>query len=246
MWRTTTTSMAASMRSSSIATGNTPVPTSRPGRRLSEEAQAAKKRHIAAKLKLDRPGLEVLDIGSGRGGMALTLARATTARVSPASPSPPNSWMVARARAAEAGLAADRVRFELMDYRARNRPVDRTVSGRHVPEHARHRPPPPPLSEVVRDSLPARRRGADPTPSAVPTGPAPPTRVVSQIHLPGRLFCRRCRKCRRRWRRPGCGRPTSRSCACRWRKPCSHRRSRFAGNRDAIASLYDERFCRMF
>ena len=26
----------------------------------------------------------------------------------------------------------------------------------------------------------------------------------------------------------------------------AHRRARFAGNRDAIASLYDERFCRMF
>jgi len=40
-----------------------------------EEAQAAKKRHIAAKLCLDRPGLRVLDIGCGWGGMALTLAR---------------------------------------------------------------------------------------------------------------------------------------------------------------------------
>ena len=40
-----------------------------------EEAQIAKKRHIAAKLRLDRPGLSVLDIGSGWGGLALTLAR---------------------------------------------------------------------------------------------------------------------------------------------------------------------------
>ena len=40
-----------------------------------EEAQAAKKRHIAAKLCLDRPGLSVLDIGCGWGGMALILAR---------------------------------------------------------------------------------------------------------------------------------------------------------------------------
>ena len=40
-----------------------------------EEAQTAKKRHIAAKLCLDRPGLRVLDIGCGWGGMALTLAR---------------------------------------------------------------------------------------------------------------------------------------------------------------------------
>ena len=46
-----------------------------------EEAQAAKKRHIAAKLCLDRPDLKVLDIGSGWGGLALTLARDYGARV---------------------------------------------------------------------------------------------------------------------------------------------------------------------
>jgi cyclopropane-fatty-acyl-phospholipid synthase len=34
-----------------------------------EEAQEAKKRHIAAKLCLDRPGLSVLDIGCGWGGI---------------------------------------------------------------------------------------------------------------------------------------------------------------------------------
>ncbi|MBN8897850.1 MAG: class I SAM-dependent methyltransferase, partial [Rhodospirillales bacterium] len=46
-----------------------------------EEAQVAKKRHIAAKLCLDRPDLTVLDIGCGWGGMALTLARDYGARV---------------------------------------------------------------------------------------------------------------------------------------------------------------------
>ena len=46
-----------------------------------EEAQIAKKRHIAAKLCLDRPGLSVLDIGSGWGGLALTLARDHGAQV---------------------------------------------------------------------------------------------------------------------------------------------------------------------
>ena len=44
------------------------------GNETLEEAQAAKKRHIAAKLRLDRPDLTVLDIGSGWGGLALTLA----------------------------------------------------------------------------------------------------------------------------------------------------------------------------
>src|SRR3546814_17582347 len=37
-----------------------------------EEAQASKKAHIAAKLAL-APGQRVLDIGCGRGGMALAL-----------------------------------------------------------------------------------------------------------------------------------------------------------------------------
>ena len=43
------------------------------GNETLEEAQIAKKRHIAAKLCLNRPGLRVLDIGCGWGGMALAL-----------------------------------------------------------------------------------------------------------------------------------------------------------------------------
>src|SRR5262249_17989862 len=43
-----------------------------PGMTL-DEAQRAKKRHIAAKLRL-QPGQRVLDIGSGWGGLAMTLA----------------------------------------------------------------------------------------------------------------------------------------------------------------------------
>ena len=45
-----------------------------------EEAQAAKKAHIGAKLLIE-PGMHVLDIGCGWGGMALTLARDFGARV---------------------------------------------------------------------------------------------------------------------------------------------------------------------
>nr|WP_314076086.1 cyclopropane-fatty-acyl-phospholipid synthase family protein [uncultured Roseococcus sp.] len=91
-----------------------------------EEAQLAKKRHIAAKLKLDRPGLEVLDIGCGWGGMALTLAREYGARVTGITLSR-EQLAIARARAEAAGLT-DQVRFELLDYRAWDRPMDRVVS----------------------------------------------------------------------------------------------------------------------
>ena len=93
-----------------------------------DDAQAAKKRHIAAKLLLDRPDLRVLDIGSGWGGMALTLARDYGARVTGITLST-EQLARARARAAEAGLA-DRVQFELLDYRDTTLagPFDRIVS----------------------------------------------------------------------------------------------------------------------
>lgn len=91
-----------------------------------EEAQLKKKRHIAAKLKLDRPDLDILDIGSGWGGMAIYLAREFGARVTGLTLSV-EQLKEARRRVQEHGLE-DRVRFELMDYRNWDRPVDRIVS----------------------------------------------------------------------------------------------------------------------
>ena len=44
-------------------------------------AQRNKKLHIAAKLLLDEPGLHVLDIGSGWGGLSLELAHPSQAKV---------------------------------------------------------------------------------------------------------------------------------------------------------------------
>ena len=78
-----------------------------------EEAQAAKKRHIAAKLCLDRRGLSVLDIGCGWGGMALTLARDYGATVTGITLST-EQLAEAQARAEAEGLA-DRVSFQLLD-----------------------------------------------------------------------------------------------------------------------------------
>jgi cyclopropane-fatty-acyl-phospholipid synthase len=96
------------------------------GEETLEEAQALKKRHMAAKLRLDRPGLEVLEIGCGWGGTALSLARDWGARVTGITLSV-EQLETARARAEEEGLAG-RMRFELMDYRDWDRPVDRVLS----------------------------------------------------------------------------------------------------------------------
>ncbi|MCE8008693.1 cyclopropane-fatty-acyl-phospholipid synthase family protein [Aestuariivita sp.] len=90
-----------------------------------EEAQAAKKRHIAQKLLIERD-MHVLDIGCGWGGMALTLARDYGARVTGVTLSE-NQLATAQARTRAAGLE-DRVAFRLMDYRALEDQFDRIVS----------------------------------------------------------------------------------------------------------------------
>jgi cyclopropane-fatty-acyl-phospholipid synthase len=95
-----------------------------PGMTL-EAAQAAKARHIARKLLL-RPGMKVLEIGCGWGGLALHLARRHDVSVLGVTLSE-EQLKVARLRAAAEGLS-DRVRFELMDYRAVTGSFDRVVS----------------------------------------------------------------------------------------------------------------------
>jgi cyclopropane-fatty-acyl-phospholipid synthase len=90
-----------------------------------DDAQLAKKRHIAAKLLLE-PGQRVLDIGSGWGGLALTLAETTDVRVTGVTLAE-EQLKIARWRAAERGLS-QRVEFRLQDYRALAGSFDRIVS----------------------------------------------------------------------------------------------------------------------
>ncbi|MFI4986887.1 MAG: class I SAM-dependent methyltransferase [Alphaproteobacteria bacterium] len=91
-----------------------------------EVAQDNKKRHIAAKLCIE-PGMKVLDIGSGWGGMALYLARmADDVEVTGVTLSE-EQLAVSRRRAADAGLDS-RVQFVLRDYREERGRYDRIVS----------------------------------------------------------------------------------------------------------------------
>jgi cyclopropane-fatty-acyl-phospholipid synthase len=90
-----------------------------------DRAQTDKKAHIAAKLNL-KPGLKVLDIGCGWGGMALYLNRVADVDVLGITLSE-EQLKVARRRAEEAGVA-DRVTFELIDYRNLTGTFDRIVS----------------------------------------------------------------------------------------------------------------------
>ncbi len=105
-----------------------------------DEAQIAKKRHIAAKLLLE-PKQRVLEIGSGWGGMAMYLAEMAGVEVNGITLST-EQLRVSRGRAEKRGLS-DRVRFDLQDYRTmRSAPFDRIVSvgmfehvGRHNYRH---------------------------------------------------------------------------------------------------------------
>ncbi len=90
-----------------------------------EEAQEKKKRHIAAKLKLE-DGQRILDIGCGWGGMALYLAQLANVEVLGVTLSK-EQHRVATERAKDLGLS-DRVKFELRDYREVTERFDRIVS----------------------------------------------------------------------------------------------------------------------
>ncbi len=90
-----------------------------------DEAQAAKKHHIAGKLLIE-PGMRVLDIGCGWGGLGLTLARDYGARVVGVTLSG-EQHKIATQRARDAGLS-DRADFRLIDYRALTGRFDRIVS----------------------------------------------------------------------------------------------------------------------
>jgi cyclopropane-fatty-acyl-phospholipid synthase len=90
-----------------------------------EQAQAAKVMHIAAKLLL-RPGMQVLDIGCGWGGLAIGLAKLTGAHVTGITLSKEQAAVAAR-RVEKAGLC-DQVTVAVMDYRDVERTYDRIVS----------------------------------------------------------------------------------------------------------------------
>jgi cyclopropane-fatty-acyl-phospholipid synthase len=96
----------------------------RPGMSL-EDAQAAKKHHLASKLQL-RPGMRVLDIGCGWGGMGLTLARDYGAQVTGVTLS--REQLALADRRAEAAGLNGQVRFALKDYRDVEGRFDRIVS----------------------------------------------------------------------------------------------------------------------
>jgi cyclopropane-fatty-acyl-phospholipid synthase len=210
------------------------------GQETLEEAQIAKKRHIASKLKLDRPDLTVLDIGCGWGGMALTLAREYGARVTGITLST-EQLAEAQARAAAEGLS-DRVTFELLDYRALHRRFDRIVSvGMFEHVGIGHYGQ---FFEVVKRNLAPdglallHAIGRSTTPAA--TNP-----WIAKYIFPGG-YCPALSEVFPAIERAGLVATDVEVLRLHYAETLRHWRRRFVANRDAITGLYDERFCRMF
>ncbi len=204
-----------------------------------EQAQLAKKRHIAAKLML-RPGQRVLDIGCGWGGMALYLAQVADVEVLGITLAE-EQLKVARERAEAAGLAG-RVRFELCDYRAMDGTFDRIVSVGML-EHVgatglgtyfgtvRNRLAPDGVA-LIHSIMRGSASGVTSAFTAkyiFPGGYIPALSETVAAVEQSRLWLQDCEI---------------------WRKhygyTIEHWARRFAANRDQAKAMYDERFCRMW
>ncbi len=205
-----------------------------------EQAQLKKKRHIASKLRLDRPGLDVLDIGCGWGGMALYLAREFGARVTGLTLSE-EQLKEARIRAKEAQLEKV-VTFELMDYRNWTKQVDRVVSvGMFEHVGVNHfRTYFDKIKSILTDDGVAlihsigRADGPGSTNPWVakyifPGGYSPAISEVMSVVEKSGLWVTDIEVLR-----------------LHYAKTLEQWHHRFADNRGKLAKLYDERFCRMF
>jgi cyclopropane-fatty-acyl-phospholipid synthase len=204
-----------------------------------EQAQDAKKRHVAAKLLLE-PGQRVLDIGSGWGGLGITLAEEYGVDVSGVTLSS-EQLSESRDRAARKGLSA-RVRFDLRDYRDVEGVFDRIVSVGML-EHVGAA-----QYQVFFDTIAAR---------LAPDGVAL-VHTIGNFRGPGRnnpwiekyIF-------------PGGMVPALSQLAeaaegsgliitdvevlrLHYADTLKAWRERFEGNREEVRALYDERFCRMW
>jgi cyclopropane-fatty-acyl-phospholipid synthase len=204
-----------------------------------ETAQANKKAHIAAKLRL-KPGQKVLDIGSGWGGLALTLARLAEVDVTGVTLSV-EQQKAATERAKAAGLAG-KVRFHLRDYRQESGRYDRIVSVgmfEHVgvPHYREY-------FEKVRDLL--TDDGVMLLHSIGRTGPPyGPNPWMRKYIFPGG-YTPALSEVLAAVERAGLWVTDIEILRLHYAKTLRHWRRRFAANRDKAKALYDERFCRMW
>ena len=204
-----------------------------------EAAQAAKKHHIAGKLLIE-PGMRVLDIGCGWGGMGLTLARDYGAQVVGVTLSKEQHAM-ANDRAEKAGLA-DKCKFELMDYRKVEGQFDRIVSVGMF-EHVGV----PHYNEYfanVRDRLtPGGIALIHTIGRARPPGSTSPW--ITKYIFPGG-YCPALSETMRAVENQGLYSTDIEVWRLHYAETLKHWHDRFMANIDKARDLYDDRFCRMW
>ena len=204
-----------------------------------EQAQAAKKAHIAGKLLLDKD-MRVLDIGCGWGGMALTLARDHGARVLGVTLSE-EQHRVATERAKAAGLDR-RVEFRLADYRSVSGEFDRIVSVgmfEHVgvPHYREY-------FRTLRERLaPGGVALVHTIGRAAPPGSTNPW--ISKYISPGG-YVPALSEVMAAVEREGLWQTDIEIWRLHYAETLRHWLARFEANLDKAQALYDERFCRMW
>jgi cyclopropane-fatty-acyl-phospholipid synthase len=204
-----------------------------------EAAQAAKKAHLAAKLNLAE-GQTILDIGCGWGGLALDLAGRHRVQVTGVTLSP-EQLTTARSRAAAAGLVGA-ARFDLADYRDVQGPFDRIVSVgmlEHVgaPYLATYFEQ---IDRLLADDGVAVIHAIG---SRVPPAPAQPfirKHIFPGSHIPSLSEVTTAAE------KAGLWITDVEILRLHYAETLRCWRQRFLHNRAEIASLFDERFCRMW
>lgn len=204
-----------------------------------EEAQLAKKRHIAAKLKV-RPGQTVLDIGSGWGGLGLYIAEAFEADVLGVTLST-EQHQVSTDRAHAQGL--DRhVHFELRDYRDLSERFDRIVSvGMFEHVGINHY-----KTFFDKCSKLLKPDGVMLLHTIGRSGPPTTTNAFIRKHIFPGGYIPALSEIMPHIEKSGLAITDVEILRLHYADTLKHWRERFLANRDKVKAIYDERFCRMW
>jgi cyclopropane-fatty-acyl-phospholipid synthase len=204
-----------------------------------EQAQLNKKRHVAAKLRLS-PGQKILEMGCGWGGLALYLASIADVEITAVTLST-EQHKVACERAAALGLS-HRVHFNLRDYREVEGRFDRIVSVgmlehvgvRHYDEFfARVR------DLLTEDGVAVIHSIGKISPPGT-TGPWLRKYIFPGAYTPALSEVFAAAERQKVWT------TDIEVLRLHYAETLREWHRRFQANREQIASLYDERFCRMW
>ena len=205
-----------------------------------EQAQFAKKRHLAAKLCFDRPGLKVLDIGSGWGGLGIYLHQATGADVTGVTLST-EQQAFATERTRKLGIE-QKVRFHLRDYREDKGVYDRIVSVGMF-EHVG-------VSHYIEFFQKLKSLLKEDGVAVIHTiarydGPSVTNPWLRKYIFPGG-YCPSLSEVYAALERSGLKTLDMEVLRLHYAETLKHWSRNFRANRDKVKAIYDERFCRMW